>query len=204
MLVITAQTALAYFGRGAFQESSCTGINAVGMFQYCTRYNTLVSHPDQFEPKLVTAIMTAFHAPNGPVHLSIPLDVLRSASLLGRPSYDLAALITRSSLIDYEAAEKLCKLMEEARKIVFVIGNGCFEASGTILDLAVLTNATIVTTPHGNGIVNPYHPLFRGRGGICRSRCRKPSLNRSRYGSRSRYWNETGRMGHGWLGHCAA
>ena len=34
ILIITAQTALANFGRGAFQESSCTGINTVGMFQY--------------------------------------------------------------------------------------------------------------------------------------------------------------------------
>jgi len=162
MLVITAQTALAYFGRGAFQESSCTGTSTVGMFQYCTRYNTLVSHPDQFEHKLVTAVMSAFHSPNGPVHLSIPLDVLRSSSSVESPSYDLVDLITRFSLIDYEATVKLCKLMEDARKIVFVIGNGCFEAAGTILDLAALTNATILATPHGKGLVNPYHPLFRG------------------------------------------
>ena len=37
MLVITAQTALSTFGRGAFQESSCTGINTVGLFGHCTR-----------------------------------------------------------------------------------------------------------------------------------------------------------------------
>ncbi|MGH8652499.1 MAG: hypothetical protein ACREYE_10140, partial [Gammaproteobacteria bacterium] len=52
--------------------------------------------------------------------------------------------------------------MEDARKIVFVIGNGCFKAAGTILDLAALTKATILATPHGKGLVNPYHPLFRG------------------------------------------
>src|SRR5690625_4479058 len=60
MLVITAQTALANFGRGAAQESSCTGIDTVGLFQYCTRYSTLISHVDQLEHKLSTAIMTAY------------------------------------------------------------------------------------------------------------------------------------------------
>ena len=44
LLVITAQTAIENFGRGALQESSCTGINTVGMLQFCTRYNTLVLH----------------------------------------------------------------------------------------------------------------------------------------------------------------
>ncbi|MGH8609550.1 MAG: thiamine pyrophosphate-binding protein [Gammaproteobacteria bacterium] len=162
MLAITAQTALAYFGRGASQESSCTGTNTVGMFQFCTRYNTLVSHADQFEHKLVTAIMTAFHSPNGPAHLSIPLDVLRSQSSVESPSYDLEALINRFSLIDYEATDQLCELLEGARKVVFVIGNGCAEAIGTILEVAVLIKASIVATPHGKGLVSPYHPLFQG------------------------------------------
>lgn len=71
MLVITAQTALSTFGRGAFQESSFTGINTVGLFEYCTRYNTLVSHVAQFENKLASAIMTAFQSPPGTVHLSV-------------------------------------------------------------------------------------------------------------------------------------
>ncbi|HEX2245496.1 MAG TPA: thiamine pyrophosphate-binding protein [Gammaproteobacteria bacterium] len=78
ILIITAQTALVNFGRGAFQESSCTGINTVGMFQYCTRYNTLVSHVEQFEHKLTAAVTSAFQSPGGPAHLSIPLDVLCS------------------------------------------------------------------------------------------------------------------------------
>ena len=97
MLVITPQTAMQDFGRSAFQESSCTGINTVGMLQFCTRYNTLVSHAKQFEHKLMTAIMTAHYSPNGPVHLSIPLDVLRAPAPVVKPSYDLTILLRRFS-----------------------------------------------------------------------------------------------------------
>jgi len=116
MLVITAQTALANFGKGALQESSCTGVNTVAMFEHCTRYNTLVSHIDQFEQKLVTAIMTAHHSPNGPVHLSVPLDILRSLSPIPRPSFNLANLVTRYSLIDLNSTDQFCKIMQTAKK----------------------------------------------------------------------------------------
>jgi acetolactate synthase I/II/III large subunit len=162
MLVISAQTSLSSFGRGAFQESSCTGVNTVGMFQYCTRYNTLVSHVDQFERKLVSAIMTAYGQPSGPAHLSIPLDLLRSRSPVERPSYDLAAVLRRPSLLDDDAVQRLCQLLEHARKVVLVIGEGCDEAIGTILELALQIDAAIVALPHGKGLVSPYHPLFRG------------------------------------------
>lgn len=46
LLVITGQPPIHSFGKGALQESSCTGINTVGMFRHCTRYNSLVSHVD--------------------------------------------------------------------------------------------------------------------------------------------------------------
>lgn len=162
MLVITAQTPLANFGRGAFQDSSCTGVNTVGMFQYCTRYNTLVSHVEQVEPKLTAAVMTALHSPKGPAHLSIPLDLLRARAPVPKPSYNLVSKLNRTCLLDDEAVEQLCHEIQRAQGIVLVIGNGCSASIGTILETALRLNATIVTTPDGKGLVSPYHPLFRG------------------------------------------
>jgi acetolactate synthase-1/2/3 large subunit len=162
MLVITAQTALGNFGRGALQESSCTGINTVGLFQYCTRYNTLISHVNQLEHKLSTAIMTAYQTPNGPTHLSIPLDILRSPVAVKEPSYNLTTFLHRPSLLDEDALKTLCCQLEQAQKVVFVIGDECGEAIGAILELALLMQAKVITTPHGKGLVSPYHPLFRG------------------------------------------
>ena len=162
MLVITAQTALSNFGRGALQDSSCTGVNTVAILQHVTRYSTLVSHIDQFEHKLVTAIMKAHQSPNGPVHLSLPLDIMRSHSPTPTPAYDLAKLIKQGSIFDHSATDELCSLIENAEKPVFVIGSDCDEAIGTILELAMLLQAPIVTTPDGKGFVSPYHPLFRG------------------------------------------
>lgn len=162
LLVITAQTALENFGRGALQESSCTGIDTVGMFKFCTRYSTLVSHVEQFERKLVAAIMAACQSQPGPAHLSVPLELLRHPAPVALPSYDVAMLLQRPSLIDAEGVAMLFRQIEQARKVVFVVGEGCHEAIGTLLELAFVLNASVVTTPHGKGLVSPYHPLFRG------------------------------------------
>ncbi len=162
ILAITAQTALNTFGNSAFQESSCTGINTVGMFEYCSKYNTLVSHIDQFERKLATAIMAAFQSPRGPVHLSIPMDVMRASPKVLKPTYDLMKQIGSPSLYDHQSVDQLCSLLDAAKNIVFVIGEGASEAIGSILDTAEHYNATLITTPHGKGLVSPYHPSFRG------------------------------------------
>jgi acetolactate synthase-1/2/3 large subunit len=162
MLVITAQTALSHFGKRALQESSCTGINTVGMFEHCTLYNTLISHPDQLEHKLTTAIMTAFNSPSGPVHLSIPKDILEAPALAAFTGHNLATLLVPASLIDAKAVEKLNQFILCARKVVFMIGSGCSEAISTLIEVAEALDAIIVAAPNGKGLIDPYHPLFRG------------------------------------------
>ncbi len=162
MLVITAQTALENFGHGATQESGDTGINTVAMFSHCTGYSTLVSHIDQFEQKLASAIMTAFRSPKGPTHLSIPLDVFRSKSPVLHPSYDLSNLLWKPTPVDTASLDILYKELTSSENIVFIVGEECSEAIGDIFTVAIALNARIVTTPHAKGLVSPYHPLFKG------------------------------------------
>ena len=59
LLVISAQTSIEKFGRGALQDGSCTGVNTVEIFNHCTRFNTLISHSAQLEPKLLQAMSYA-------------------------------------------------------------------------------------------------------------------------------------------------
>ena len=162
MLVITGQPALPAFGKNPLQESSCTGIDTLGMFRHCTRYNSLVSHPKQMEAKLISALQRATRSPRGPSHLSIPVDVFRSSSPHPTPSYDLLNLLSHSSLVDDDAIEKLLDMLSEAGNVMLLIGSECGEAIGSILQFAALRGAHFVTTPDGKGLVSPQHPLFRG------------------------------------------
>lgn len=162
LLVITAQTALTTFGRQAFQESSCTGINTIAMLEPCTRYNSLVSHPEQLELKLVSAIMTAFGQSPGPVHLSIPIDVMNSTECSSEPKFNLNELIRPLPAINPSHIEALAERLISANKIIFVLGDGAIHGINNIITLAELFDAEIVTTPHGKGLISPYHQSYRG------------------------------------------
>src|SRR3990172_5064205 len=84
LLVITAQPSLHLLGRGALQESSGAGFDTVAMFRLCTRYSALISHPDQLERQLTTALLSAYQPTPGPVHLSIPRSEERRVGKEGR------------------------------------------------------------------------------------------------------------------------
>lgn len=165
MLVITAQTPLESFGRGAVQESSCTAINTVAMMTHCTHYNTLVSHATQLERKLGAAIAMAVQA-RGPVHLSIPLDILRAPYQTSATLDHFAALYRPARTVDPEMLNALAARTAAAARIVLVIGEGCRTHTPDIMDFAVRAGAIVVTTPQGKGLVDPYHAHYRGVCGL--------------------------------------
>ena len=163
MLVITGQPALPLFGKRALQESACTGVDTVSMLRHCTRYNTLVSHPDQLETKLVHALTRAHQMPHGPVHLSIPVDILRAPFKSNTPSYQLDSLLHKPSLFDEQLVQRLYGEVRRARNIVFLIGgHNCGEAIDAIMALVEITDALFITAPDAKGLVNPRHPRYRG------------------------------------------
>jgi acetolactate synthase I/II/III large subunit len=167
LLVITAQTPLPYFSLGGFQESTADALDIVGLFDHCTRYNTLVTHPDQFEHKLAAALTTALQIPQGPAHLSVPVDIFRSPTTGAMAYPQLQQLLTQPiAEVDSMALEKLCQdlyqTLSHNRQVVLLIGSDCKEASPEIIQFAELINAPIITTQRGKSCINPYHPLNRG------------------------------------------
>ena len=161
MLVITAQTPLPKFGRRALQDSSCAAIDIVGIFRHCTRYNSLVSHQEQLENKLIAAVMASSRIPAGPVHISIPSDILRSdAGYLPKVKPEL--LTQQFQLTDKVGLEKLIQELSQAKHIALFIGDGCKDASSSIMQLATLLNAPFVSGPMGKRWVDETHPLYRG------------------------------------------
>lgn len=163
LLAISGMPALPSFGRGALQESANNGVNAFAMFNHCTGYNAMISHPSQFERKLTNALMTAYRAPGCAAHLAIPLDILRGAALNAAPSYDLADLLEHPPvLIDEKAIHLLKTELQRAPRVVFVIGAACGGAIEAIMKLVDLTQALFITTPDAKGYINPRHPAYRG------------------------------------------
>lgn len=162
LLIITPQASQDKHGKKALQDSSDTGVNIPGMLQFCTRYNSVVTHIDQFEQKFISAIMTAFGTPNGPVHLSIPVDIMNESTLSSDHKYDLNTLIRPPSFKDELATQQLIEKVVVSKKIVFVIGGGAKNTSDIILKTINLLNAKFVATPDAKGFINPFHSSYQG------------------------------------------
>lgn len=167
LLVITAQTLLPHFGNGAFQESSPDGMDAAGMLACCTRYNTVVTHPAQFEQKLMTALHQATCSPGGPVHLSVPVDIYRAAASPS-PRYParLARLQQPALLCDLSAVDALWQAIVSTREagqgVVILAGHDCAGAGEAVLDFATRIQARVITSHRGKRWIDAYHPTVRG------------------------------------------
>jgi acetolactate synthase I/II/III large subunit len=167
LLALTGQPALPNFGKRALQESSCTGVDIVAMFSKCTRFNSLVSHADQVETKLISAILHTLRKPHGPAHLSFPVDILRSTVMSKSPAYDLSTLVRhRSRLTDEWALAALERELCASSRPVFLLGAGAAEAVDSIMTLIRLTGAPFITTPDAKGLINPFHHAYRGVFGL--------------------------------------
>ncbi len=167
MLVITPQTRIPDFSRGCFQDSSRDGVDIMGMFDHCTRYNSMVTHPNQLENKLAAALTSALGNPKGPAHLSIPADIF-GMEAGGPASFSrLHALLTATEASVDEAAmdrlgDEVSGVLRRNGNICLLVGHNCAGAGKEITRFAELAGASIVTTPRGKAVINPYHPLARG------------------------------------------
>jgi acetolactate synthase-1/2/3 large subunit len=167
MLVLTPQTKIPEFSFGCFQDSSRDGVDIMSMFDHCTRYNSMVTHPNQLEKKLAAALTAALGTPKGPAHLSIPMDIF-AAEAQGPLSFSgLHSLLSaRKTTVDGAALERLgeevLSVVKRGGRIVLLAGHNAIGAGSEITRFAELVGAAIVTTPRGKAAINPYHPLARG------------------------------------------
>lgn len=167
MLVITPQTALPNFGRQSLQESSVDAVDTVSMFEQCTCYNSFVSHAEQLEQKLFSAVAAAYRAPQGPAHLSIPMDILSQPLTQRTYSHNLGMYLRQPKIIDTQKIDELCTrvdqtLVGDKKRIVVLVGKISELASRKVHEFCEQTNADIVATPTGKTWVSIDHPNYRG------------------------------------------
>jgi len=151
VLVLTGQVASHVFGRGAIQESSVFGTNVVDLFRPVTLQSLLLPAVQRVPHILRAAIRTAMAGRRGPVHLSMPAD------MLPRPvRYELVPpehYRYERAAYDVRAIERLASLIRGARRPYVIAGNGV-AASGATAELGRLARAQhipVATSPKGKG-----------------------------------------------------
>lgn len=159
MLVVTAQAASTSAARLPLQDSSWDGVDTVAIFKPACKLSAALVEPKGAGAVVRHALRAAMTGRRGPVHLSVPTDVLAMPSggdVLWPSEYRPIA-----RCVDLSAAREAARLLARARRPAILAGSGVAlaEAQPELMEVAELLGAATATTPKGKGVFPEDHYL---------------------------------------------
>ena len=159
VLILTAQVATSVFGKGSLQDSSESGVDTVSLFRPVAKMSAMLAHPDNAGSLLRQALRLAMTGRRGPVHLSIPTDLMRrlvAADVLRPDQYRAGP-----GAFDREMVKECALRLLAARRPAILAGHGVnlAGAQAELLELSELLSIPTATTPKGKGAFPENHPL---------------------------------------------
>jgi len=163
VLFITGQQSMHNAGKALGQDSTIFGTDLVKMFEPVTKFSARVERADQFRIYLQHALEKAYFGVKGPVHLSIPMDILDEEI----EEFELDLPNNTTQLVSSRLDEFINKL-NNAKKPVILAGKGIHSslAYEEVKSLAQNWNIPVMTTPGGKGTFIENHPLSLGALGL--------------------------------------
>ncbi|QGH34715.1 thiamine pyrophosphate-binding protein [Gracilibacillus salitolerans] len=162
-LLITGHPSARDTGKAQGQDSSIFGTDLVKMFEAVTLFSARVDRGDQLELLLKHAVEKATTGIKGPVHLSIPMDVLQEEIT----AFTVDIPNSKSSVVSNQIEAVVSKL-NDAKKPVLFLGKGVHlsQAYEEVRWLAEHWQIPVMTTPGGKGTFPTNHPLSLGAFGL--------------------------------------
>jgi pyruvate dehydrogenase (quinone) len=159
VLAIAAQIPTREIGSGYFQET-----HPDRLFQECSHYCELVSHPDQMPRILEIAIQTALTR-RGVSVVVLPGDLAlqRAPDAVPRLKFPPPSAMVRPS---DEDVDRLAKMLNGARRITILGGAGCAGAHDQLIALARTLKAPIVHALRGKEFIEYENPFDVGMTGL--------------------------------------
>jgi len=150
LVLISGHAPLAELGRGAFQEMAQAELAAP-----LTKLSRTVQSAQSLGAELARALREARSSPAGPVHLSVPNDVLdaRLEAIIPARQELLAPAQTYST----EEAESLLELLAAAERPVIVCGPGAAHARGRarLEELEGASGVPVIVMESPRGVNDP-------------------------------------------------
>jgi len=169
LLVLTGQVDTSSYGKGTFQDATREGVDSVQMFDSVTRHSSMMISKYKAADDIREALRAALTGKRGPVHLSLPKDVLSQEIDVdvSVPSAYRASGEYFDRRLVIEAAQQLVR----AERPAILVGTGAVasDACGDILDMAEMLSIPVATTPKAKGAFPEDHPLSLGTLGFCGS-----------------------------------
>lgn len=158
MIVLGGEVPRANFGRGALQEGSRYQLDVLGMARSVTKTALEVTSAQAALGQLRRAIATATSGRQGPVFVSLPLDLAKDSLLVTRTS----SQVSTQFLIDSELVLATASKLECAERGLIVAGSGARTAQSSLIHLAEKLQIPVCTTPKAKGLFPEDHPLSLG------------------------------------------
>ncbi|MEA3319721.1 MAG: thiamine pyrophosphate-binding protein [Bacillota bacterium] len=162
VLIITGHPSMKDTGKGMGQDSSIFGTDLVEMFRHVTKFSARVERGDMLQPLLQHALEKALSGVKGPVHLSIPFDILLEEIEpfeinLPKPIEMISTNLERVKM----------ELQNATRPLLF-LGKGVHSSKAyqEIQLLAEHWKIPVMTTPGGKGAFISNHSLSLGAFGL--------------------------------------
>ena len=163
LVCFTGQVARHLIGNDAVQE-----VDIVGITRSITKYGVTVRRREDLGRIIKEAFYIARTGRPGPVLIDLPKDVMAE---LGSPEYPKTVNIRGykpNSGIHVGQLKKALKLLQKAKKPLFLAGGGVnIAGAGEVFTkVAEKTQVPVVTTIMGRGAISTNHPLFIGNLGM--------------------------------------
>jgi acetolactate synthase I/II/III large subunit len=160
LLHLAGEVSTAAFGRGALQESSPSGLDAMGLVRRITKMSAQISRADAAVATLRKAIATAESGRRGPTFVSLPLNI-GAASTSNNP---ITGRARTTFDIDGPGCDRCFDLLREASRPLIVAGAGARDPKtrAELIKLAEATQAKVAVSPKGKGVFPEDHPLYLG------------------------------------------
>lgn len=163
LVCFTGQVARHLIGNDAFQE-----VDIVGITRSITKYGVTVRRREDLGRIIKEAFYIARTGRPGPVLIDLPKDVMAE---LGSPEYPKTVNIRGykpNSGIHVGQLKKALKLLQKAKKPLFLAGGGVnIAGAGEVFTkVTEKTQVPVVTTIMGRGAISTNHPLFIGNLGM--------------------------------------
>jgi acetolactate synthase-1/2/3 large subunit len=162
VIFIAGEVATHAAARGALQDGSPAGFDALGMVRSMARWATTLPSAAAARATAERAWQIATGPRPGPVYIGIPLDVGGAAAgpnglVLGERG---------PALPDIASCRRAVQRLSSARRPLLLLGNGARSAALEARELAERLGLPVVVTGHAKGVFPESHPLYVGIVGV--------------------------------------
>src|ERR1700687_2877644 len=160
LIVIGGEVPKKNFGRGALQEGSKYQLDVLAMVRSVTKFSAEVSNPRAAATLVRKAGATARYGRQGPVFLSLPLDVASERV----PSIRSSPQVSTNFDVDEDVLTQAAEALQKAERGLILVGSGTRhpEAIRWVGTLAATLQMPVATTPKAKGLFPESDPLSLG------------------------------------------